>query len=107
MRLYWHPFSIFPRRVRIALREKDLECEEVLVDLPGGALKTDAFLALNPFGQVPVLDDEGLVLYESAAILEYLEDRYRRPSLLPASLRDRALARQWMQCSGDYLTPPF
>ena len=107
MRLYWHPFSIFPRRVRIALREKGLECEEVLVDLPGGALKTDAFLALNPFGQVPVLEDEGLVLCESVAILEYLEDRYRTPPLLPASLRDRALARQWMQCSGDYLTPPF
>jgi len=91
MRLHRHPSSIFPRRVRIALREKNLECDEALVDLPGGALKTDAFLAL----------------YQSVAILEYLEERYRRPPLMPESLRDRALARQWMQCSGDYTTPPF
>jgi glutathione S-transferase len=56
MRLYWHPFSVVPRRVRIAVREKGVACEEVQVDLPGGALRQPAFRRLNPFGQVPVLE---------------------------------------------------
>ena len=107
MRLHWHPFSLFPRRVRVALFEKGIGCDEVVVDLPGGALQTAAFRRLNPFGQVPVLEDDGVVLYESVAILEYLEERHPSPRLLPPGIRDRALARQWMLASGDYLTPPF
>jgi glutathione S-transferase len=108
VRLYWHPFSIFPRRVRIALREKGLACDEVIVDLPGGALKTPEFRRLNPFGQVPVLEDDGLVLYESVAILEYLEERHPTPPLMPAGDPvARARTRQLMLAAGDYLTPPF
>jgi glutathione S-transferase len=107
VRLYWHPFSLFPRRVRIALREKGIAHEEVLVDLPGGELRTLEFRRLNPFGQVPVLEDDGLVLYESLAILEYLEERHPAPALLPAGVRDRARARQLMLAAGDYLAPAF
>jgi glutathione S-transferase len=107
MRLHWHPFSLFPRRVRVALIEKGLACEEVIVDLPGGALRTPAFRRLNPFGQVPVLEDDGVVLYESIAILEYLEERHPTPALLPRDVPARALVRQLMLASGDYLTPPF
>ena len=108
MRLYWHPFSLFPRRIRIALHEKGLACEDVIVDLPGGALQTPEFRRLNPFGQVPVLEDDGLILYESIAILEYLEERHPTPALLP--VRDpiaRARTRQLMLASGDYLISPF
>lgn len=107
MRLYWHPFSIFPRRVRVALREKGLAHEEVLVDLPGGATRAPEFRRLSPFGQVPVLEDDGLVVFESVAILEYLEERAPHPALLPADLRARAQARQLMLASGDYFAPPF
>lgn len=107
MRLYWHPFSIFPRRVRIALREKAIACEEVEVDLPGGATRDAAFRQLNPFGQVPVLEDDGLVIYESIAILEYLEERHPIPALLPRGLAERARARQWMQASGSYFAGPL
>jgi glutathione S-transferase len=107
MQLYWHPFSLFPRRVRIALREKGIACEEVIVDLPGGALRQPAFRRLNPFGQVPVLRDGDVVLYESLAILEYLNERYPQPPLLPADAAARARARQLMQAAGDYLAPPF
>ena len=107
MRLYWHPFSIFPRRVRIALREKSIACEEVQVDLPGGALRAPEFRRLNPFAQVPVLEDDGLVVFESLAILEYLEERHPTPALLPTERAGRARARALMQAAGDYFAPPF
>ena len=108
MRLYWHPFSLFPRRVRIALREKGIACEEVEVDLPGGATRATEFRRrLNPFGQVPVLEDEGLVIYESLAILEYLEERYPAPALLPSDAAARARVRQLMLASGDYYAVPL
>jgi glutathione S-transferase len=107
MKLYWHPFSVVPRRVRIALREKDLACEEIEVDLPGGALRQPEFRRLNPFGQVPVLEDGGLVIAESIAILEYLEDRYPTPALRPADPAGRAIARRLMLWAGDYLMPAW
>lgn len=107
MRLYWHPFSIFPRRVRIALREKAIACEEVEVDLPGGATRGAEFRRLNPFGQVPVLEDDGLVIYESLAILEYLEERHPTPALLARDSAGRARTRQLMLASGDYFAAPL
>jgi glutathione S-transferase len=107
MKLYWHPFSVFPRRVRIALREKAIPCEEVVVDLPGGALKAEAFLRLNPFGQVPVLEDGDLVLAESVAILEYLEERHPTPALLPRDVAARARVRELMLWSNGYLAPAW
>jgi glutathione S-transferase len=107
VRLHWHPFSIFPRRVRVALIEKRLACEDVVVDLPAGATRTAEFRRLNPFGQVPVLEDEGVVVYESLAILEYLEERHPTPPLLPADPAGRARTRQLMHASGDYLAGPL
>ncbi len=103
MRLHWHPFSIIPRRVRIALREKGIPCEEVEIDLPGGAHRAPAFRRLNPFGQIPVLEDGDLVLAESIAILEYLEERYPSPALLPDDPVRRARTRELMLWSSDYL----
>lgn len=107
MKLYWHPFSLFPRRVRVVLREKAIACEEVVVDLPGGATHGEAFRRLNPFGQVPVLEDGELVLFESLAICEYLEERFPQPALLPAGAAARASARQWMHAAGDYFAGPL
>jgi len=107
MKLYWHPFSLFPRRVRVALREKGIAHKEIIVDLPGGALREPEFRRLNPFGQVPVLEDDGVVIYESLAILEYLEERHPAPTLLPGDAAGRAEVRQLMLAAGDYLAPPF
>jgi glutathione S-transferase len=107
IRLHWHPFSIIPRRVRIVLREKRIAHEEVEVDIPGGAHRAPAFRRLNPFGQVPVVEDGDLVICESVAILEYLEERFPEPRLLPAAPAGRALARQFMLWSGDYIIPAW
>jgi glutathione S-transferase len=107
VRLYWHPFSIIPWRVRIAVREKGLVCEETEVDIPRSAQRSEAFLRLNPFGQLPVLEDGDLVICESIAILEYLEERYPNPRLLPQDAVQRALVRQLMLWGTDYWPPAW
>jgi len=76
-------------RVRIVLAEKGLEYEPVEIDLRN---RPDWLYGLNASGKVPVLDD-GFVLPESAVIMEYLDERYREPSLLPDDLARRAEAR--------------
>ena len=107
MKLYWHPFSIVPRRVRIALREKGIACDEVEVDLPGGAHRAPEFRRLNPFAQVPVLQDGDLLIAESVAILEYLEERFPVPALLPTGPGNRAVTRQLMLWAYDYIASPW
>jgi len=89
------------------LREKHLAHDEAIVDLPGGALHEPEFHRLNPFGQIPVLEDGDVVISESIAILEYLEDRYPTPPLLAHDTAARAMARQLMLWSGDYLAPAW
>lgn len=102
IRLHWHPFSIVPRRVRILLREKGIPHEEVEIDVYHRANRAPEFRRLNPFGQIPVLEDDDLVICESVAILEYLEEKFPRPRFLSADLRERATTRQFMLWSGDY-----
>lgn len=78
-------------RVRIVLAEKDLPHETVPVDLE----RRPAWLIAKnpPHGRVPVLDDDGWVLPESAVICEYLDERYPEPPLLPVDPGERAAAR--------------
>jgi glutathione S-transferase len=77
-------------RVRIALAEKRVEHEVVEIDLDD---RPDWLYEKNPLGKVPVFEDGGLVLPESLVILEYLDERYPEPALLPAEPRERAVAR--------------
>lgn len=78
-------------RVRIVLAEKDVPYESVVVDLE----RRPAWLIAKnpPAGRVPVLEDDGWVLPESAVICEYLEERYPEPPLLPADPGERAVVR--------------
>lgn len=92
LRLHHHPFSTFSRRVRIALLEKKIPHELVEIDMAAKQHKTPEYLALNPYGRVPTLEEDGFVLYESTAILEYLELTRPDPPLVPADPRGRALA---------------
>lgn len=94
--LYTAPLSLFSRKVEIALAEKGLAHDRVVVPFnqtTGYDPRHPEVLALNPRGQVPVLSDCGLVLYDSTVILEYLEDAYPQPPLYPQSPCERARCR--------------
>lgn len=107
MKLYCHPYAIIPWRVRIALREKHIPCEEVTVDVYTSPRRSPEFSRLNPFGQIPVLEDGDLVIAESIAILEYLEEQYPSPALMPGATAIRATVRQLMCWSTDYWPPAW
>ncbi len=106
LKLHHHPFSTFARRVRIALLEKNIEAELVEVDMAARAHRQEPYLSLNPYGRVPTLVDDDLVLYESTAILEYLEARFPEPSLMPRDPKERALAAMHMKLCDLQLTRP-
>jgi maleylpyruvate isomerase len=80
-------------RLRIALNLKGLAYDYIAVDLRKNAHQSDAFKAINPQGLVPALVDDALVLTQSVAIIEWLEERYPKPALLPTDIHDRAHVR--------------
>ncbi|TMA51038.1 MAG: glutathione S-transferase family protein [Deltaproteobacteria bacterium] len=96
-KLHYHPLSTYSRRVRIALIEKGLTADLVELDMAGGAHRAPAYLALNPYGRVPTFEEDGFILYESTAILEYLEATHPTPPLVPADARGRALVAMHMK----------
>ena len=97
LKLYSHPFSTFGRRVQIALREKNIPCEQVFLDLAARKHREPEYLALNPYSRVPTLVDGDLALYESTAILNYLEALFPEPPLAPADVKGRALVDMHMK----------
>src|SRR6516165_7901624 len=76
-------------------KELGLDYEQIKIDFATGETRTPAHLALNPNGHVPVIDDDGFVLWESMAINLYLAKKYGAGSLYPTSLEDEARAWQW------------
>ena len=108
MKLYSGPLSLFTGKVRIALDEKGLACELVSVPFDrtqGYQPKHPDVLAINPKGQVPVLVDGEVELFDSTIILEYLEDRYPDPALYPRNVAERARCRQ-LEASADEILFP-
>ena len=93
IKLYDFKTSPNCQRVKVVLEEKALDYETVPIDLRKQEQKAPEYLALNPYGKVPVLVDGDTVLYESCIINEYLEDRYPDPPLLPADPSARARIR--------------
>lgn len=97
IKLHYHPFSTYSRRVRIAFAEKQIAHELVFVDMAARRHREQPYLSLNPYGRVPTLDEDGFVLFESTAILNYLETTRPSPPLVPADARGRALVDMHMK----------
>jgi maleylacetoacetate isomerase len=93
MKLYTYFRSSAAYRVRIALNLKGVTHEAVPIDLRPGAHRQPDYLARNPQGLVPALEDGGTVIAQSLAIIEYLEEIHPRPPLLPRTPVDRARVR--------------
>lgn len=104
MKVYGHPASTCTRKVLCALAEKGIEAEFVFVDIMKGAQKAQEYLDIHPFGVVPVLDDDGFRLFESRAILRYLDGKYG--GLTPDGLQEKALMEQWISVEQSYFSPP-
>ena len=88
---YWRSSAAY--RVRIALNLKGVSYRQVTHDLRQGAQSAADYRAVNPQGLVPALEADDVVLTQSPAILEWLEERYADPPLLPQRLADRAVVR--------------
>jgi glutathione S-transferase len=107
IKLYTFPPSTNSRKVRIALLEKGLEFERINVDLSKREQKDPNYLKIHPFGQIPALDDEGFIIYDSTVINEYLEDEYPYPSLMPKDSEGRARARLLEDLRDTHFNPYF
>jgi maleylacetoacetate isomerase len=99
LRLYTYFRSSAAFRVRIALNLKGLAYESIPTHLlrGGGEQHRPEYRAINPQGLVPALDDDGTLITQSLAIIEYLDEVHRSPPLLPGSPRDRAAIRSLAQ----------
>ncbi len=93
MKLYTFFRSSAAYRVRIALNVKGIAYESISKDLRGGTHQQQDYLTLNPQGLIPTLVDGDVVIGQSFAIIEYLEEKYPAPPLLPKSAADRAQVR--------------
>ncbi|HVY44597.1 MAG TPA: glutathione S-transferase N-terminal domain-containing protein [Minicystis sp.] len=105
MKVYGHPLSTCTRKVLITLAEKEARHDFSTVDLTKGEHKQPAHLARQPFGQVPALEDGAFSLYESRAIIRYLDAKLPGVSLAPKDLEGRAKMEQWMSVESSNFTP--
>jgi glutathione S-transferase len=92
----------YARRTRIVLHEKGIDFDVYEVDLGN---KSEEFLSVSPYGKVPVLAVNGISLFESNVVNEYLDEVYETPRLMPANPEQRAIARSWMAFADDYFFP--
>jgi glutathione S-transferase len=105
MKLYFHPLSGHSRRVLLVAAHLGLELERVVVDLTAGEQRGEAHRQRNPNRLVPVLDDDGFLLWESRAIMQYLAEKTPSQTLLPADARGRADVNRWLFWCSAHLAP--
>jgi len=103
IKLYNFPKSGHAHRIGLMLSLLKLPTELVFVDLAKGEHKQPAFLALNPFGQVPVIDDNGTVIADSNAILVYLAKKYDNGTWLPEEPEAAARVQRWLSVAAGPL----
>ncbi|RYZ39586.1 MAG: glutathione S-transferase family protein [Myxococcaceae bacterium] len=106
MKVYGNPMSTCSRKVMTVLAEKNHEVEFISIDLTKGEQKSPAHLARQPFGVVPVLEtDDGFQMYESRAIIRYLDRTLPGTSLTPADPQAYARMEQFMSVESSYFSP--
>ncbi|MGV8864988.1 MAG: glutathione S-transferase family protein [Pseudomonas sp.] len=103
IKLYRHPLSGHSHRVELILSLLGLSTELVFVDMLNGAHKQPEFLSMNSFGQVPVIDDGGVVLSDSNSILVYLTTKYGKGRFLPSDAADRARVQRWLSVAAGQM----
>jgi glutathione S-transferase len=96
IKLYNFPLSGHAHRAQLMLSLLQLPTELIFVDLAKGAHKQPDYLAINPFGQVPAIDDQGVVLADSNAILVYLALKYGNGRWLPTDPVGAARVQRWL-----------
>ncbi len=99
--LYHHHTSVCAAKVRLALAEKGVPWEGKLIDLRASEQYSDYYLAINPFGLVPVLVHDGNVLPESSVINEYIDEMFDGPSLRPKDSYKRGQMRIWTRMNDE------
>ncbi|HVS15737.1 MAG TPA: glutathione S-transferase family protein, partial [Thermoanaerobaculia bacterium] len=103
---YYGAGSPFAWRVWLALEHKAVPYQARLLSFDAGELRTPEFTAINPRRKVPAIVDDGFALYESAAIVEYLDERFEGAPLFPGDARQRALVRRIVsEVDSDYREP--
>ena len=105
MRLHVFPPSPRALKVIALVRHLDLDCELCIVDLFKGEHAASEFAALNPNRRMPVLEDDGFVLWESNAILQYLAAKHPQSGLWPADIRSQADVSRWLHWESAHWTP--
>lgn len=104
MKLYTLELSPFAARARLALRVKGIACE--MVPPPDGGTRSADYLAINPIGKLPVLvTDNGAIIPESETIIDYLDETFPTPPLLPADPAQRARVRNAVRTFELYAVP--
>jgi glutathione S-transferase len=103
IKLYDSKVSPYARKVRLLAAELEIPIEKISLDFQKGDPQKPEYLALNPNGKVPTIDDDGFVLWESIAILKYLAGKKQK--LIPANPRGAAQADQWMYWWANHPEP--
>jgi glutathione S-transferase len=103
MQLYYHPLSGHAHRARLFLSLIGATVDLVEVDLARGAHKSPEFERLNAFGQVPVLDDNGVIVADSNAILVYAAKKFKRTDWLPEDAKNAAAVQRWLSVAAGQI----
>ena len=104
MKLYGNPMSTCTRKVLMTMGEAKQPFEMITRDFAKGEHKSPEHMALQPFGQVPAIDDDGFHLYESRAIIRYLDQKFDA-HLAPKDLKAHALMEQWISIETSDFAP--
>lgn len=105
MDLYGHNYSNAARRVQMLCEECGIAYNYRVVDLMEGEQYKPEFLAMNPNGKVPTIDDDGFVLWESQAIMRYLCDKNKAANWYPTEPKARAKVDAWLDWNQTRLGP--